>query len=71
MRVLRDWTSTGLVAGFLLVGSGPAHASCTDDSGPRGSDVVFVGVPEEERRGRVLEALAHLLAHAAAVLRPG
>jgi len=51
MRALRSWTVTGLVAGFLLAGSGAAHASCVDDSGPRGSDVVFVGVPEEERRG--------------------
>ena len=50
-RALRGWTVTGLVAGLLLLGPGPAHASCADDSGPRGSEVVFVGVPEEERRG--------------------
>lgn len=50
-RALRCWAVTGLVAGFLLVSSGHANASCADDSGPRGSEVVFVGVPEEERRG--------------------
>lgn len=51
MRALRGMAVTGLVAGSLFVGSGPAHASCTDDSGPQGSEVVFVGVAEEERRG--------------------
>lgn len=50
-RALRGWTVTGLLAGLVLVGPGPAHASCAEDSGPRGSEVVFVGVPEEERRG--------------------
>ena len=50
-RALRGWTVTGLLASVLLVGSAPAHASCAEDSGPHGSEVVFVGVAEEERRG--------------------
>ena len=39
-----------LVAG-LLVSTGPAAASCAEDSGADGSPVVFVGTAEAERRG--------------------
>lgn len=36
---------------IVLSASGTAHASCTEDSGPAGSPVQFLGVAEEERRG--------------------
>jgi hypothetical protein len=29
----------------------PAQASCAEDAGPAGSEVIFVGTPREERRG--------------------
>ena len=34
-----------------MLPTGPAAASCAADSGPEGSDVIFVGTVENERRG--------------------
>jgi len=44
----------GVVLPFLALILGapaPAVASCAQDSGPGGSDIVFVGTAQEERRG--------------------
>lgn len=41
----------GLVAALVGGGAAPAAASCAEDSGPAGSEVVFTGTAVEERRG--------------------
>lgn len=52
MRTLsRGIAATVLAVAPLLAVPVSAEASCTEDSGPAGSDVVFVGRAEEERRG--------------------
>jgi hypothetical protein len=52
MRVLlRGFAVTAMVVAPLLAAPTPAQASCVEDSGPAGSDIVFVGSAEEERRG--------------------
>ncbi len=52
MRTLsRGIAATVLVVAPLLAAPTPAQASCTEGSGPAGSDVVFVGNAQEERRG--------------------
>jgi hypothetical protein len=57
MRERRRRTTTGwllaalTLGGLLLLPTGPAAASCAADAGPEGSDVIFVGTVETERRG--------------------
>lgn len=52
MSVIRAASAGMFVLVLLAIGAGaPAHASCTEDSGPSGSPVVFVGSVEEQRRG--------------------
>ncbi len=52
MRTLsRGIAATVLAVAPLLAVTVPAEASCAEGSGPAGSDVVFVGTAEEERRG--------------------
>ncbi|MBB6629398.1 hypothetical protein H5V45_18880 [Nocardioides sp. KIGAM211] len=54
MRVPVVGALLGVLLGALLVLGGaaaPASASCAADVGPDGSDIVFVGVAQEERRG--------------------
>lgn len=43
----------GTLAAAVLLGAAaaPADASCAEDSGPEGADLVFVGTAEENRRG--------------------
>lgn len=46
----RAFVAVTLAVGVLLPAA-PAAASCSEDSGPDGSAVVFVGTAEAERRG--------------------
>lgn len=40
-----------LVTGLLTLAPTPALASCAEEAGPAGADVIFVGTPVEQRRG--------------------
>lgn len=63
MPLVRRLCLAIVVGGVLfLVGAPAATASCGPDGGPEGSDIIFVGTAEENRRGYTRFGVSEVLA---------
>lgn len=51
MKIRRLALALGAALALMPLGASPAAASCAENAGPRGSDIVFTGTPTEVRRG--------------------